>query len=1474
MAQLLRICAPDPPVSQRKLHQLSALFTEQLTVLVSSHDPFESFRFSLLEQLATVKTFVIFCDDHAFVCDLFACFYAIVRPHQSESTRRYLAAILISLLDEADGLSKHVLDAMIAPLVPALRYSTAAVALAESVLYAASGLVQVPLCSMLNESLRSLQTVPTLATPDNKHHPSRKRSPAKVRLTDDDPSDKPHLSEHHQHIAQLLVAINRVAPDVLIYVIPSLETLLESSDDNIRLASVHILAPLFTSRVDVIESYPSLFAEFLNRQRDVNAQIRAHVTMSLGTLIVAHPKHAHDLINMLQDRAIDKDDHVRCVALESVGKCFHRATDSLLRVLASRLCDRKPQVRKAALAQICHVFTNPNPSYSRPPSVKRQRADASDSMDWEAKSNSDVENSAKGQPRTSMEPSSQQDVLETRMLNLSWLPDVVIRSHMALSEAGDQSTVQGIEKLIFEQIPAAGKDDGASPRAGLRRLSIFLSQLSGSAFSHLLLIVRNRWTTRAKLIAIAHFRQNTRRSATSVARDDNEPAQVHQTFSKRPQHGEQHGSPGVTTPTIELRNLAFELASLMYTRLGSPGSLESCQKLCMSLATAADLKIFDRLLKAVHPASTPIQVSNARQDVVSRLGSKTAEGEFVQNHLLPVCCPGVFSGSFFSAACSIASEESALTVREGEGNGGAFTQMTTESAKHVLPGILRFLEIVGSDCNEVLKHKVNDLQSLVIMDLSASDSSADVILCGLKLLCQLPLETCSEASDEGLLETIRRFMKTDVLIRPDRGALLSKWGCRAFIHVKRKKPEDILKLSKDLTSKLDSFTGDLEAIIAPVAALTQLAKHASKNFKPCALECFDFSRALLSGTMNAVIQSARETTFGEAKQTEELKSMKNTLLSSHIFGDNTGPLAADMRDKRSLCTAEIVQRVIKLFVYSLAFQDEEETLAVIDILLRIVDEKHGDIFSLSSSFKDASGDEAMVKEELKQEDEKEEPAGSLDRQLSPPSSSEKAAHAIARLSAGRAILYLSRQKRCFRRITPNIFVSVLLLAQDESPTVRISFAKSVFNGIVRKALPLRWSVALALMAVEPVVENLAQARSFLAAIFRYRRRVYNHARQQGKPTSLQFLPESAVPELIWSLAHLPGVEIDHESGFLESRKCLELFLDRLLESNEHAGILNEYIESLSIAQVASSFNSTHAQSTEFVIELSRIAGVILRKKQAGRKWNLTEHPGRVALPADMFQAVNRKAEETDVVRPSLVELARKLDDKEVTESTKNTPSHVITDVKVSSAQSSGRRRKRRSREVKSEGRESKLSERLAAVATKTDAAEDENAVQKSETTLRQSKRESGGKKRSSQELDDGLPSIPELTDVQDAADAVAKEDEKNMKRARHSKDDEDAKVGRDVKANAVGESAKQSSRKAGMEEGEHETPAEDIFVDSVAHETGKEESRQAPRRAVRKQVTSGKGTRKRRTKNAKKQQISGPLATRGMVRRSARNRKL
>ncbi|CAN8064646.1 unnamed protein product [Agarophyton chilense] len=194
--------------------------------------------------------------------------------------------------------------------------------------------------------------------------------------------------------------------------------------------------------LDAIDSYPSLFAEFLNRQRDFNAEICADIAGAFGFVLVVHPKHAKLFESMLKDRAIDKDDHVRCIAVESIGKCIHRASESLLQLLDLRLCDLKPQGRKAALAQVYELFTNVTPSYSRPSPSSEPNEERNVFRDWGGKKESSGEDLERGRPRSSIEPVTMNDVLQTCMLTHSWPPDAILRSNMALDDAGDQKSAR------------------------------------------------------------------------------------------------------------------------------------------------------------------------------------------------------------------------------------------------------------------------------------------------------------------------------------------------------------------------------------------------------------------------------------------------------------------------------------------------------------------------------------------------------------------------------------------------------------------------------------------------------------------------------------------------------------------------------------------------------------------------------------------------------------------------------------------------------------------------------------------------------------------------------------------------------------------------------------------------------------------------------------------------------------------------
>ncbi|CAN8065582.1 unnamed protein product [Agarophyton chilense] len=440
---------------------------------------------------------------------------------------------------------------------------------------------------------------------------------------------------------------------------------------------------------------------------------------------------------MLKERANEKDDHVRCIALQSIGKFIHRASESLLQVMALRLCDRKQQVRKAALLQVYELFMNATPSYSRPSPSSEPHEERNFLMDCRENKESIGEALGRRRPRSSIETVTMNDVLETRMLKHSWLPDAILRSYMALNDAGDQKRAREIERLILKRIIATWEHDGVSIRAGLCRVAIFISQLSEPSYEHLMAIVRSWWNTRAALISIAQFRLNSRKACVPLSHVKRQTTPFYLTFSRKSHSEGRDKNISTAIPSIGLRNHAFALASLLSARIAAPILLSTARSIaCLSLppfATAADLKVFEKILKAVHPLSTCVEVADARQDVVSRLGS------------------------YLAAACDIAKRESFIPSIDCAED-GPMTQMVSESGKRILPGILRFLEIVATDCSEVLGFKVDESRSLFDVKLGASDSSADVILCGMRQVCRLPAQSSHEAGNDKLLLKLKTHL--------------------------------------------------------------------------------------------------------------------------------------------------------------------------------------------------------------------------------------------------------------------------------------------------------------------------------------------------------------------------------------------------------------------------------------------------------------------------------------------------------------------------------------------------------------------------------------------------------------------------------------------------------------------------------------------------------------------------------------------
>lgn len=1242
LAEILRISAPEPPIAGRKLDEVCALFIDQLCVLVSLNDDMDAFRFSLLEQLATVKVFVIFSDQKQVVCDLFACFYAIARQHQSTKIRQYFADILTSLLEEMDKVDRDVLDALLAPLVPALEYSPSATVIAEKVVLQSAKFIQVPLCNLLNESIRALRL--------DKQHLSlskkdshRRKSPAKRVLKERASDFANNLSEHHEYICDLIIAISCIAPDVLIYVLPNLDPRVRSSDLSVRLGALDLLSRLFTTRADMPASYPALFMEFLNRCADADVHVRELVVSALGELMLMHPKHVGELDSMLFDRVHDLDENVRIAAVRSIAKAVDVVSDNTLNRLITRLQDKSEVVGIEAFGQIVLLCTTV---------FKAIRNESSPPLESEDILRSEQDSQSQVEPKSDKEAiilsnADRSERLERRMLRLSKLPNTLLDAYLILRRTGHSSRVNDIERGIFEKIcfPTTKVDDDAVIRRGLRKVVLFLSFLSESAFVYFCTVVTEKANARSLLLKIADLRLTGR---VSSAKDKPQSSNEIEPDDKRLTRAHRKDSAQMSRGNIEeARETAERLASY-FSRTSTVSSEFS--EYCRSLATAVDLKIYNRILKALDCKLNLSEANEAAVDVISRLGSKSSTGVFCANYLFPKCRPGLFSSSFFSAMCefaiSIGLENRIEHTNSSESEIGRQNE-SQRSLPRILVGISRFFKIIGPHYKDSLGAGVHDIIRMIVLPISEHDWSAEVVLCGLKLACSVP-ETSRERFD---LPNVAGVLKRLALAERPRRMLyagkLAKWAARLVISLNGENYNEIPSHSKftDLvTSRFDKFDGDLSKLLGPMAAVSQLAKHAPDAFKKVSLKCFDFVRILLNGGWSRAIHKwLSEKDLEQTKligKVEAIDSAVEVLLMTLGRGE-AETLFCDIRDDARLCVSEVVTKAAKVLVYGLGHVDmSEEYRNVMGTLVKIVGENSGDVFNMCGRLKTET---RSTPSKRGANEENESSMGSSEN-ISPLARFEFVMRSAIRLCSGRAILFLARHEKFYRKISPESMVTTMLLAQDENPTVRLCFAKSIRTCVLRKKLPLRWISCLALMAVDPVVENVAQVHSMLVHVFQQRRKVCEKVRRERLMHYTEMLPESTLADLIWVLANLPGVEIEEKAGLPESEKCLELLLDCLLEAREYANVLNEYIETVSIAEDATVPESEQSARSNRLKELSRISSELLRKKMAGRKWELMEHVPQLTLPRDLYRiAPERRAESGETLRPALLDVAKRYD---------------------------------------------------------------------------------------------------------------------------------------------------------------------------------------------------------------------------------------
>ncbi|KAJ8908010.1 hypothetical protein NDN08_008111 [Rhodosorus marinus] len=418
----------------------------------------------------------------------------------------------------------------------------------------------------------------------------------------------------------------------------------------------------------------------------------------------------------------------------------------------------------------------------------------------------------------------------------------------------------------------------------------------------------------------------------------------------------------------------------------------------------------------------------------------------------------------------------------------------------------------------------------------------------------------------------------------------AKWAARALVQMNGDDASLPVwtQLLRSIERCLDVGEGDgPETVLGALTTLSQIASRSKSVWPLISTKAVEFSSRLLKGELE--MTQTRKTKYAECCK-RAMKILVHSARQSHE--GNRSSAASTM----------------------------QETLS----LLLTVAESNGDVFNVHSGDEEASAEDPEC--------------------------------ARVRLASACGVLSLSRSlsPENFPMICPSNFLRTVLIAQDVHPDVRVSFAEKIYKGILHKRLQIRWMVGFILMAVDPDKENTDTVKKCTTNLVRiWRLKVEDFKKREGKNDIrkvLPMLPESVLPSVIWMLAHHPDAKVDEEKGFPDTKKYLEFFFSRLLVQSDYASFLHQILQTVVLSQDATDplpegdetlpTAYQRGAGTLMIRKVANLGITMLVDMQSGRKWDLTQFPGRFFLPEELFvtkqvsRTLLRAAKEMDKTQAS------------------------------------------------------------------------------------------------------------------------------------------------------------------------------------------------------------------------------------------------
>ncbi|GAA96258.1 uncharacterized protein L969DRAFT_100755 [Mixia osmundae IAM 14324] len=218
------------------------------------------------------------------------------------------------------------------------------------------------------------------------------------------------------------------------------------------------------------------------------------------------------------------------------------------------------------------------------------------------------------------------------------------------------------------------------------------------------------------------------------------------------------------------------------------------------------------------------------------------------------------------------------------------------------------------------------------------------------------------------------------------------------------------------------------------------------------------------------------------------------------------------------------------------------------------------------------------------------------------------ARAEMRLASAKALLRLLRlPRRSAGRF--GAFERLAWTIQDPVFSVRNRFLIAVIKGLLQRRLPVtEFGVILFLTAHDPEAENIQNANAGISRL------IAANAADVGNPEV-----EMALVRLLHMLAHHPDYAATPE-GLLLSQKYIDFFIESVATST-NASLLYYLAAKCKTVQ-----DQHDASTTESIYVLAELTQYRLKQHASSRSWVLSEFPGRMRMPGDIYKPLHSKAE--------------------------------------------------------------------------------------------------------------------------------------------------------------------------------------------------------------------------------------------------------